>query len=344
MRIDKFLLCVSAAVAVLAACSKNDDNDENLPYVGGNLYFVNEIPDFVEYGYEQDLRVAGAFHPDVHARADGSIPDSLGYVFTNPFHVKSDTVKKFTDPVDTKVVYHFKVEKDTLASYAISAFAYAPDHYSISCSSYFTIVRPGFGEKSSIRGFDTTTGSVTLSGKEYYSMQHGGLEWIRQNYADESAGYAYKGSEIMTDIFGRYYTWDEAVSICPDGWRLPTSAELDALVEDFGGVKDIMSDVYFNGDRPKDKMWRYWPKVGTITDGSKLSLFPTGYAVKAGDRYNFYDLQVKSVLWTSDNDGNGKAVARYIHEDQNILYSGLFDQSSFAASVRCVRDLPTSGQ
>lgn len=340
MRFVRFLLCAAAIVAALVSCEKEEETPKDLPHLLGQLYFTTEVPRFVGYGYEQDVKVSGAYHPDVVKRPDGTYPDSLGYYFTDPFTAQNDTVKRFEDPVDKKVVYHFKVTQDTLATFGLNAFAFAPGHYSSSCTAYITVVRPGYGDDKSIRGFDTSTESVPLHGRQYYVVEHNGVQWTRQNYSDEKSGTSYCGSEIMNEIFGRYYTWEQASKICPSGWRLPSSAEFDALVEEYGGVAALMSDVYFNGSKPKDKMWRYWPEVGSITDESKLSLFPTGYAVKTDTDYQFYDLQVKSVVWTSDSDDDtGKAIARYIQEDSNILYSGWYDQHTFAASVRCVRDV-----
>ena len=34
--------------------------------------------------------------------------------------------------------------------------------------------------------------------------------------------------------YGRFYTWEAAMSYCPDGWHLPTQAEFDALIDAVG--------------------------------------------------------------------------------------------------------------
>lgn len=340
MRLEKFLLCICSALVFLTACDKGDDNGDDLMYLSGSLSFVKAVPEYVGYGYEQDMTVTGVHHPDASRKPDGTYTDTLGYSFTNPFTEKKDTVKRFEDPVDTKVTYHLKVVKDTLASFTLTASAYAPGYYPSTCSSSFTVVRPGYGDDRSLRGFKMDTDTVRVGQRFYYKIRIGDTEWMRQNYADDSdkaVGRAYKDCEIMNDVFGRYYTWTEAQSICPKGWRLPTSAELDALVDSFGGVGALMADIYFNGSKAADKMWTYWPAVGTLTDASRLSVIPTGYALISDGKYTFFDLKSRAVIWTSDEEA-GKGVTRYIFEDQNKLFKGSFDKDSFAASVRCVRD------
>lgn len=335
MRFDKFLLCVFTALVFVCACEKDDDDVEDFLYLNGTLSFVNPIPEYVNYGYEQDVTVTGVRHPDASRKEDGTYSDILGYYFTNSLIARTDTVKRFEDPADTKVVYHFKVDKDSLATFTLSASAYAPGYYSSSCSASVTLVRPGFGEDRTIRGFHTDTPREKVGEKEYYTVAIGGDRWLRQNYADKSKGNPYKDCAVMDDIFGRFYTWTDAQSVCPEGWRLPTSDELDALVNKFGGVNALMADVYFNGSKPANKMWTYWPGVGVITDASRLSFMPTGYALVVNGKYEFHDLNSRAVLWTSDSE-DGKGVARYIYEDQNKLFKGSFDKDTFAASVRCV--------
>lgn len=338
MKIDRFFICLFAAVVALCSCKK-DEEEKTYGYLLGSLKFDKDIPEYVAYGYTQTIKMSGAYHPEVSIRPDGTYPDVLGYVVSNPLKTQSDTIKRYEDPVDMKVEYVFKVDVDTLHSYTLTASAYAPEYYSSSHSCSFTIVKPGYGKGFSItKGFNTDGKVRTLDGKDYFVTEIDGLEWIRQNYADPEGGHPYKGCEVMTDIFGQYYTWEQAQEACPDGWRLPTNAEYDKLVEKFGGVGALMADVYFNGSKPADKMWTYWPSVGTLSDVSGLSIMPTGYAQIADDNvYTFFDLKKRAVLWTSDEEEEN-GVARYIFEDQNILFKGAFNKTNFAASVRCVSD------
>ncbi len=340
MKFERFFICLSAVAAALCSCKK-DEETPDYGYLLGTLTFDKEIPEYVGYGYSQTIKMSGVYHPEASKGADGKVRDTLGYIVTDPFKSKSDTLKRFEDPVGQEFEYHFEVLKDTLNSYTLTASAYAPEYYSSSHSCSFTIVKPGFGEGFSIyKGFNTEGEKLTLSGKDYFVADVDSLKWVRQNYADAASGYPYKGCEIMTDIFGRYYTWEEAQKVCPEGWRLPTSGEFDALVGKFGGVGDLMADIYFNGSKPADKMWTYWPAIGALGNKSGLSIIPTGYAqISDSGSYTFFDLNKRAVIWTSDTDKeSGNGVARYIYEDQNKLYKGAYSKTGFAASVRCVSD------
>ena len=335
------LTCIAALSLFAASCNNDDDEEIDYDYLSGTMAFKKNLPYFIEYGYTQTMEVQGVYHPDASTDAYGNRVDTLGYVFQDPFTSVNDTVKYFSDPVGTKVQYEFKVDVDTLGVFNFMAYAYAPDYYSSSCYSTFCVVKPGFGEGYSLRKFDTSGEKEVIGGKEYFVTDIDSVRWMRQNLANESKGTPYYGCTSMTDIFGHFYTWEEAQTACPEGWRLPSSAELDALVSKYGGVGALMGDIYFNSDKSSGKMWTYWPAVGSITDASHLSLMPTGYATRITGGFNFYDVNVRAVLWTSD-ESDGKGVARYIFEEQDKLYSGTFSKTDFAAPVRCIRTTSSS--
>lgn len=336
MKFYRFLIC-AAALAVLAAGCKKDEESTDYGYLSGTMAFKKELPLFIEYGYTQTMGVTGVYHPDASETASGGHVDTLGYYFTDPFTSTNDTVKFFTDPVGKEVKYEFKVYKDTLGTFTLLAYAYAPEYYASSCYSAFCVVKPGFGDGCSLRKFDTKGEKATIGSKEYFVTDIDGVKWMRQNLADASKGDPYCSCVSMTDIFGMYYTWEEAQTVCPSGWELPSSADFDSLMTKYGTVAALMGDIYFNGEKAANKMWTYWPSVGAITDASRLSLMPTGYAVKMNGTYDYHDINVRSILWTKDEADAGKGVARYIYEDQNFLYSGAFSKTDFAANVRCIK-------
>lgn len=165
---------------------------------------------------------------------------------------------------------------------------------------------------------------------------------MRQNLAWEGAGHAYGGCDVMSDIFGRYYSWTEAQTACPDGWTLPSDADWVALGAAFGksaeAGKDLqglagslMQNLYFNGTR----MWEFWRDV-KITDKSGLSVMPSGYMTCDSGKFENKSLYKYAAFWTSDSE-NGSGVLRYIYHDKDIVYRGLMSQTDFASTVRCVR-------
>ena len=102
---------------------------------------------------------------------------------------------------------------------------------------------------------------------------------------------------------------------------------------DFKGLAGaLMADLYFNGTR----MWEYWPEV-KVTDASRLSVMPAGYAVMSVDGFSFGNVYSYAAFWTSEDAGD-KGVLRYIYEEKDIVYRFEADKKGLAASVRCVRD------
>lgn len=66
-------------------------------------------------------------------------------------------------------------------------------------------------------------------GGSYYTTTFDGRTWMRNNLYHTGAGVSFENSEAMDAVFGRLYTWNEAVNSCPEGWRLPSDAEFTAM-------------------------------------------------------------------------------------------------------------------
>ena len=207
----------------------------------------------------------------------------------------------------------------------------------------YSVVLPGLDGNGSITKFDKK-GSEPVTdgrdGKEYYVTDNEGLTWMRQNLAWEGAGVTYLDCVALNDLFGRYYTWEEAQTACPEGWRLPSDADWTALAgaaaaeQDLPGLAGrVMGDIYFNGT----KMWEYWREV-KITDQLGLSAIPVGYATVSGKDYTFDGLYAYAAFWTAD-EADGLGVCRYLFHKQDVVFRGLMSKTEFAASVRCVRDI-----
>ena len=99
-------------------------------------------------------------------------------------------------------------------------------------------------------------GSVTsASGITYRTVTINGLEIMAENMRDEAAFYAtfvnfdYNNSEA----YGLLYDFRSAMQACPDGWRLPTKDEMDALIAYAGAdnataSKHLRASVWADGD------------------------------------------------------------------------------------------------
>ncbi|MEQ9423821.1 MAG: FISUMP domain-containing protein [Cyclobacteriaceae bacterium] len=90
-------------------------------------------------------------------------------------------------------------------------------------------------------------GTMTDSrdGKEYKTVQllikmEAGITkkrtWLGQNldYASPSSS-CYKDEPAFCEAFGRLYPWEDAITVCPEGWHLPSEKEWTEVIDSYGG-------------------------------------------------------------------------------------------------------------
>lgn len=119
------------------------------------------------------------------------------------------------------------------------------------------------------------------------------------------------------DINGKYFTFEEAKSACPDGWRTPSNVELENLVRNYYTEPDMFG-YWFSGSVAYSSRVSavFFPATGLMTDGT----------VKNGGM-TFY--------WSSTSDGNG-GDSYYLAATGGIpqVISGPY--AAVALPVRCV--------
>lgn len=329
-----FLIFAIAASVCFISC-KDDDETQISPSLSGSLSF--NVPEFVLPETTLTMTPSGVTHPD---------DESIGYYWkVTPTMDKADTTKylngldKNGEPSDGSFTFTFT---DTLQTYTVTGYAFAEGYTYSSKSIACTVVEGGIDGSVTNLGLADKP-SITSGDIVYPYVTIAGLDWLCRNIADDSAGAPYRNSEVMGDVFGRYYSFEEAQTICPEGWRLPTDAEWTAAAEEYDNkMASLMGNAYFNGDL----MWEYWPAVGDITNASGLSMIPAGYAMlssKNSDGYysnaQFKGLDEYATFWTADavEDEEGMAYYRYVICDQPEFLLGKGDAKTFGANVRCVR-------
>lgn len=323
-------------IAAIASCRKKEETKE---YLTGELAI--EFPDYVNPGFVKTYNTSDIM---IVSRPDGG---KVGYYVTNPLTGKRDTLVN-----GSGIMIHstFSIEvPDTLATLSFTLGAYCDDakYYGKTKVTSFKIVKPGLDEGASISNFnfEGTEGFLydERDGKIYPYSKVGETEWMRINLAWEDKGVAFANSEAMTDVFGLYYSWEDAMEACPEGWRLPSEEDFTNLAlsqgviaEPFANVKGLagklMGDLYFNSE----KMWEYWPKV-QITDDARLSFMPVGYGISTStDKHRFDGYLEYAAFWTS-SEYAGKGVIRYIYYDKDVVYADAVSKKDIKANVRCIR-------
>jgi len=352
MSIRRLVLPVLALLSI-AACKKEEE-EATYDYLNGDMKY--SIPHYVEIGDTVVITPHGVTHPALAA-------DSIGYTFTDSMFDIKDTVKAQTAPASSfksftlvfghcrKDSVYSKALKDTIGTFSVNVCAYAEDYYSVSSDQYYVVVKEGYGEGHTLwKGFDATGETEKIENRDYYVADIAGKKWLRENLASGTGGCPRDNCACTKNIFGKYYSWDDAVSACPSGWHLSSKAEWEAALQAAGGhISGLLGDVYFNGSTSDCKMWEYWPAVGTITNSTKLSLIPTGYGQIGHDAssvdpkdwtYTFYGLWDFGAWWTSDEDASDTSCAycAVIQERTDYISYDSMPKSYFAASVRCVKD------
>lgn len=302
------LYMAAAALMILPlSCKKDDDETDSTPSLSGLTFSLDP------YG---GLDQTYTLKPSSVSTSDGTSPESVGY-----YWILNSGSRDTTD------IYTFK--PDTLGTYTFLCYAFAEGYYSTSASNSIRIVDPALGATVKNTGISTLDDHITTDGNDYYFKQAGGLDWFRNNLANPACGIPYLHSEITSAILGRYYSWEEAMSACPEGWRLPTAEEWMGVASQAG---ELMADAYFLEDR----MWEYWPQV-PITNATGLAVIPAGYAMTGFATPVFKGFEDYALFWTSTEAGDEQAVYCYLFEEDNDIHTAKGDKASLALSVRCVR-------
>ena len=122
--------------------------------------------------------------------------------------------------------------------------------------------------------------------QQYTTISVSGLTWLAENLNYGSQGVCYDDDEELCEKYGRLYTWSEAASVCPSGFRLPTKAEWDKQ----GSAISMMAMKGWALDSGK---------VGGY-DVSGLSLLPAGYAkTSSSGKISYEGISTDAMLWTS---------------------------------------------
>ena len=157
-------------------------------------------------------------------------------------------------------------------------------------------------------------------------MTFGGYDDTEEALVIDKQCLAYGGFFSASDIFGSYYS--AAMDVCPEGYRLPTREEAQALIDAYGGAENAAAGL-------------------RSVDG--FAAVMSGYVnpISIGSLYS--DVHSMTGFWTStSNTWLDSAFNVYVTDhyylkiDANgatIDSANLKNNASMKISVRCVRDL-----
>ena len=181
-------------------------------------------------------------------------------------------------------------------------------------------------------------------GQSYDVVKIDNLSWMAENlnYATETSACP-DGDSRNCKRLGRLYTWAEAKTVCPEGWRLPTKADFaQILAQSLDGNPDAVS----NEVGAKLKSRDGWFKKGNGSDEFGFNALPAGYrgaVLKTDDGTvtggKFDGIGGYAYFWSATEDPeNPESNAYYLFLSFSSDAASLnaFAKEDYR-SVRCVR-------
>lgn len=135
-------------------------------------------------------------------------------------------------------------------------------------------------------------GEFQYSGYEEVTI--GSQVWMKNNWdANYPGSKVYDDDEANRAIYGGLYTWDQVMAedFVPDGWRVPTEADVDALLTYLGGA-------LIAGGKMKEPALDHWLTPNTGADDS------SGFKGLGGGKYAgaFDLLQEMGLFWIQEEE------------------------------------------
>lgn len=334
--IFKYILPLFAFALALSvsSCTGDDADDDYLSFKGSPSF---KFPSYMLPG--QKIEVS----PSSVTKLDGS--EEVGFYWKDNITNKADTIRAEHDPAGKTADFVYIVP-DTLTTITLYVYAFANGYYQTNSYREATVLREGFNT-GSIKNFDLHESDITLTdsrdSRKYLTTKIGNTYWMRQNLAYDGCGVPYDNEPMMNNFFGRYYTWEEAVTACPEGWELPSEEDWIDLAK-ASGLEDPQEFAIFPGIAGKNMvnatfngkiLWEFWPQV-KITDETHFAALPTGYGENNGESFVFHDFYSYAGFWTSTEFGSD-AVFRYFFVESDDIFAGHAGKNGIAMSVRCIK-------
>ena len=203
------------------------------------------------------------------------------------------------------------------------------------------------------------TGSFVDSrdGKVYRWVKIGTQTWMGENLnydtANGAGSWCYNNDESNCKKYGRLYDWNTAINACLTGWRLPDTADWNALARTVGGQarpaynKEGKEEGYYwsvAGGKLKSKIgWNDWRKYvnkykstihsGNGTDDFGFSALPSGHCNKDGRGSGIGE---NGFWWSATEVGKHNVWSQIMKErDDAMVPVSWLKYSGY--SIRCVR-------
>jgi uncharacterized protein (TIGR02145 family) len=172
--------------------------------------------------------------------------------------------------------------------------------------------------------------SLALAAARNPTVKIGNQVWMTQNVNVATPGsWCYEDRLVNCDKFGRLYTWEAAMRICPAGWHLPSDDEWKALEMTLGLSREEADAIKGRGTTVADKL-----KPG---GSSGFEAQMGGYFLPEDGK--FHRGGQVATYWTMTPGDDGGAWHRDIDLRTPKIWRSTV-QKGTGCSVRCVQDSP----
>lgn len=176
-------------------------------------------------------------------------------------------------------------------------------------------------------------------GEIYKTVTINEQTWFAENARHNVAG-SLVNPEFPSEEYGRLYTWEQALLVCPEGWHLPSDSEWNELEMSFGmEEKDATNSSTWRGNHAKFmKSTTGWRFSENGKDNRGFRILPAGIY----EDESYKGLWETAEFWTSSQDEDYKDISSakqywYRHFQGNSVGVHRFGHiSTRAMSCRCI--------
>jgi uncharacterized protein (TIGR02145 family) len=173
-----------------------------------------------------------------------------------------------------------------------------------------------------------------FDGNVYESIKIGNQIWMAENLRTTHTptgvaitSFAPNSNEVNIAEYGRLYTYTDAVAATPTGWRIPTKADFEILINFLGGA-DIA------GAKLKHESF-FAPPDPTNTSVNESGFSAKGAGYKVGS--SIFAFRAYTGYWSEEKVVGETSIVYTLGSDRNNLAEeGYSHQLGF--SVRYIRD------
>lgn len=191
-------------------------------------------------------------------------------------------------------------------------------------------------------GFAQQAGTLSdpRDGHTYRTVVIGTQTWMAENLNHHTRdSWCYDDDPDHCVAFGRLYTWEDARTVCPAGWHLPSEAEWFTLECHLGMTAEEVKIFYHRGEGQGTKLksrdgWALDEKTEPGSDETGFRALPGGFRVFHNGA--FVEMSRRASWWSSTPNGQYAMRRAVFHDKSGIDRDAATRTNAF--SVRCIGD------